>query len=97
MTDRPEHTGEAVMAKPQDPVFLARFCGQCNCGCPELYVDPGAAPERQVVLTDDFGQRVEMSLGQFQDIVRSAKDGTLDHLLDRQVAAAVEQGLTALS
>ncbi len=85
------------MAQPHGPAFVARFCGQCNCGCPELYVDLGAAPERQIVLTDDFGQRVEMSLAQFQDIVGSAKDGTLDALLDRQVTAAAEPDLTALS
>lgn len=70
------------------PVLLARFCGNCNCGCPELYVDRTAPPERQVIITDDFGQRVEMSLDQFRDLVESAKSGTLDDLLDRQVAGA---------
>jgi len=69
------------------PVFLARFCGNCNCGCPELYVDPAAAPERQVIITDDFGQRVEMSLDQFRDLVESAKSGALDDLFGPQVAA----------
>ena len=34
---------------------IATFCGQCNCGCPELYLDDAAAPERRVVITDDFG------------------------------------------
>jgi hypothetical protein len=24
---------------------VATFCGQCNCGCPELYVDPTADDE----------------------------------------------------
>ena len=70
------------------PVFLARFCGNCDCGCPELYVDPAAPPERQVIITDDFGQRVEMSVDQFRDLVESAKSGALDDLLDRQLAGA---------
>jgi hypothetical protein len=74
------------MAERHSPVFVARFCGQCSCGCPELYVDPGAATDRQVIITDDFGQRVEMSLDQFQDIVTAARNGRLDQLLDHQVA-----------
>ncbi|TMR91728.1 hypothetical protein [Nonomuraea basaltis] len=59
---------------------IARFCGQCNCGCPELFVDHSAPAERQVVITDDFGQRVEMSLDQFGSIVAAAKSGSLDGL-----------------
>jgi hypothetical protein len=74
------------MPERHDSVFLARFCGQCNCGCPELYLDLQAASDRQVVITDDFGQRVEMSLDQFGDIIQAAKNGTLDDLIDRQVA-----------
>ncbi|NUR87414.1 MAG: hypothetical protein HOY71_25315 [Nonomuraea sp.] len=57
---------------------IARFCGQCSCGCPELYVDHDAPAERQVIITDDFGQRVEMSLDQFGSIVEAAKAGALD-------------------
>ncbi|MFC4115323.1 hypothetical protein [Nonomuraea zeae] len=59
---------------------IARFCGQCSCGCPELFVDHTAPEERQVVITDDFGQRVEMSLDQFGSIVEAAKSGALDGL-----------------
>jgi hypothetical protein len=59
---------------------IARFCGNCSCGCPELFVDLSAPAERQVVITDDFGQRVEMSLDQFGSIVEAAKSGTLDDL-----------------
>lgn len=59
---------------------IARFCGQCSCGCPELFVDHAAPEERQVVITDDFGQRVEMSLDQFSSIVEAAKNGSLDNL-----------------
>ncbi len=63
---------------------LTRFavlCGQCSCGCPELFIDHGAGPERRVVITDDFGQRVQMSLDQFQVLVEQARSGQLDELL----------------
>ena len=45
---------------------LALLCGQCNCGCPEVLVDQEAPPERRIVITDDFGQRVQMSADQLQ-------------------------------
>ncbi len=60
---------------------VATFCGQCSCGCPELYVDPHAGDERRVVITDDFGQRIQMSLAQLAVIVDDARNGVLDGLL----------------
>ena len=45
---------------------IATFCGQC--GCPELWLDHDAPEERRVVITDDFGQRVELSLAQLADL-----------------------------
>ncbi|WP_173265244.1 hypothetical protein [Streptomyces pacificus] len=57
---------------------VAAFCGKCDCGCPQLFVDPGAPVERRVVLTDDFGQRVQMSADQFSSLVDDAKNGKLD-------------------
>ncbi|WFG45969.1 hypothetical protein [Pseudonocardia alni] len=60
---------------------IATFCGSCNCGCPELYVDDDAAPEKRIVVTDDFGQRVQMSVDQFADLVASARTGLLDELV----------------
>jgi len=60
---------------------VATFCGQCSCGCPELYVDPAADDERRVVITDDFGQRIQMSLAQLAVIVDDARAGVLDGLL----------------
>ena len=60
---------------------IATFCGQCSCGCPELWVDDDAAEERRVVITDDFGQRVQLSLAQLADLVGDVKDGVLDDLL----------------
>ncbi len=60
---------------------VATFCGQCSCGCPELYVDPDADDDRRVVLTDDFGQAIRMSLAQLAVIVDDARAGVLDGLL----------------
>lgn len=57
---------------------IATFCGQCDCGCPQLFVDEAAAPERRIVLTDDFGATVRMSAGQFADLVAQARSGALD-------------------
>ncbi|MFJ9907234.1 hypothetical protein ACIRVK_30830 [Streptomyces sp. NPDC101152] len=57
---------------------VATFCGNCDCGCPQLFVDPAAPADRRVVLTDDFGQRVQMSAAQFSDLVSEAKAGRLD-------------------
>jgi hypothetical protein len=60
---------------------VATFCGQCNCGCPELYIDHDAAPERRIVITDDFGQRIQMSHDQLRDLVADVKSGVLDGVL----------------
>jgi hypothetical protein len=59
---------------------VATFCGQCSCGCPELFIDDEAPAERRVAITDDFGQRIEMSLDQLDDLVGKAKSGALDGL-----------------
>ncbi len=60
---------------------IATFCGQCNCGCPELYLDHTAGPERRVIISDDFGQRIHMSLDQLHDLVTDVKAGVLDSVL----------------
>jgi hypothetical protein len=60
---------------------LALLCGQCNCGCPEVLVDQDAPPERRIVITDDFGQRVQMSVDQLQVLIGEARSGRLDELL----------------
>jgi hypothetical protein len=62
-------------------IRFAVLCGQCSCGCPELFVDHAAAPERRIVITDDFGQRVQMSADQFQVLVEEARSGRLDEHL----------------
>ena len=60
---------------------IATFCGSCSCGCPELYVDDAAPPDRRVVITDDFGQRIEMSREQLADLVADVRRGVLDEIL----------------
>ncbi|WP_087101322.1 hypothetical protein [Nocardiopsis sp. JB363] len=67
------------MSKPLTSLEpLATFCGNCNCGCPQLWFDQDAPLEKKVVLTDDFGQRVQMSQDQFQDLIEQARSGALD-------------------
>jgi hypothetical protein len=60
---------------------IALLCGQCNCGCPELFIDHAAVPERRIVITDDFGQRVQMSADQLRVLVEQARAGHLDEVL----------------
>jgi hypothetical protein len=60
---------------------IATFCGSCNCGCPEVYLAEQAPAERRVVITDDFGQRIEMSLEQLEVLVADVKSGVLDQVL----------------
>ncbi|MBB4980461.1 hypothetical protein [Streptomyces nymphaeiformis] len=62
------------------PEPIATFCGKCDCGCPQLFVDVDAPEDRRVRITDDFGQHVQMSEEQFADLVAQAKAGALDRL-----------------
>lgn len=59
-------------------VPVMRFCCHCHCGCPELLFAPDAPPERRVVMTDDFGQRIEISVDQFRTFLKHVKSGVLD-------------------
>ncbi|MFD7492527.1 hypothetical protein ACFV8T_08930 [Streptomyces sp. NPDC059832] len=70
------HDSSALDLTSFEPV--ATFCGNCDCGCPQLFVDPVASEDRRIVLTDDFGQRVRMSATQFADLVTEAEAGRLD-------------------
>jgi hypothetical protein len=73
----------ATPSAPSSPVLesVAVFCGNCSCGCPELFLDHGADEDRRVVLADDFGQRVQMSLAQLSALVADVKSGALDRLV----------------
>jgi hypothetical protein len=66
------------MPHDTDLIHVMTFCGECSCGCPELFLEPAAPDERRVVLTDDFGQRIQMSVDQWRTIVDTAKSGALD-------------------
>ncbi|WP_308282526.1 hypothetical protein [Pseudonocardia nigra] len=68
---------------------IATFCGQCNCGCPELFIDDAAPDDKRVVITDDFGQRIHMSLGQLADLVADVRKGMLDDLLGEGLTTPV--------
>jgi hypothetical protein len=74
---------------------LITFCGNCKCGsnckcgncqCPELFVDHDAAPERRIMITDDFGQRIQMSVEQLRAIVDDAREGRITSLVDAELA-----------
>lgn len=65
---------------------LALLCGQCSCGCPELLVDHEASAERQIVITDDFGQRVQMSAEQLRVLIEDARSGRLDDAVAALIA-----------
>ncbi|MET7574552.1 hypothetical protein ABZT04_39675 [Streptomyces sp. NPDC005492] len=58
--------------------LVATFCGNCDYGSPQLFVDPNAPAEQRIVLTDNFGQRVQMSVDQRSNLVDDAKAGKLD-------------------
>jgi len=42
--------------------------------------DAGAAEDKRMRITDDFGQQVQMSEEQFADLVAQARAGALDTL-----------------
>ena len=48
-----------------------------------LAVAPQAASERQVVLTDDFGQHIEISREQLDDLIAHASSRALATALSR--------------
>jgi hypothetical protein len=59
----------------------ATFCGD-HCGdCPQLFIDESTSPEQRIVLTDDFGSQIRMSIEQFRDLLAQAKAGTLDTII----------------
>ncbi|HKN98634.1 MAG TPA: hypothetical protein VJX10_16060 [Pseudonocardiaceae bacterium] len=50
----------------------------CGTGCPQLLVDHDAPEERRIVVTDAFGQRIEMSVDQLRVLIDGIKFGVLD-------------------
>jgi hypothetical protein len=68
----------AVSGNAGSTIRIALLCGNCSCGCPEVLVDHAAPQERRIVITDDFGQRVQMSADQFLVLIEEARSGRLD-------------------
>jgi hypothetical protein len=66
---------------------IAVLCGQCSCGCPELLIDHDAEPGRRIVITDDFGQRVQMSADQFRVLLDEARSGRMDEAVTAATAS----------
>ena len=68
------------MQRAESFQHIAESCGHDDCGCPEMFVDHNAPPERRIVIVDDYGQRIQMSAARFRGIVEAAKNGALDYL-----------------
>jgi len=66
---------------------IAVLCGNCSCGCPELFIDHAAAEDRRIVITDDFGQRVQMSADQLLALIEEARSGRLDEAIKGLIPA----------
>jgi hypothetical protein len=69
------------MSTHRQAIRVATFCGKNSDGCPVLWMDPDATHDRRVEITDDFGQKVQMSLAQLAELVADVKKGVLDELL----------------
>jgi hypothetical protein len=77
-------SGERKEHQMHDATGLTRIailCGSCNCGCPELFIDHAAAEDRRIVITDDFGQRVQMSADQLLALIEEVRSGRLDEAI----------------
>jgi hypothetical protein len=53
---------------------IAVLCAKCN-DCPVIAIDETAAEAKKVVITDDFGQEIQMSVEQFQVLLELAQSG----------------------
>lgn len=49
--------------------------------CPELLVDHDAPEERRIVIADDFGQQVRLSLDQLRVLATVVSSGALDPIV----------------
>ncbi len=55
---------------------IAVLCAKCN-DCPVIAIDETAPEAKRVVITDDFGQEIQMSQDQFQVLIDLAKSGAI--------------------
>ena len=69
------------MSDPKKKPFVVLCDDGWKCAaCPEIYVQDDVAPEKQISITDDFGQTVSMSKDQFRVLVSKSKKGELDNI-----------------
>ena len=65
------------MAKPRS----IRLCPEgCGGHCPEITVDSKQPSDRQITISDDFGNECHMSVAQLKDFVAKAREGEFDHI-----------------
>lgn len=57
---------------------LTTLCGDQCKGCPEIHIDYSLKQDKQIIITDDFGKRINMSKDQLRILVKQAKTGRLD-------------------
>ncbi len=81
-------TGQAAEISGAARQHLVTFSRKCSCGCPQLFVDHEAPAERRVVLVDDFGQQVQMSVDQLHAMIDQVRSGRLERVLDSALAVA---------
>jgi hypothetical protein len=58
-------------------VHITTLCADCD-QCPVISRDDSASPEKEIVLTDDFGSEVRMSRAQLSVFVEKAKAGDFE-------------------
>ena len=71
-----KNTGDGFLAEFQSVVGAVRCAVEMQRGMAERNQE--APPERRIVITDDFGQRVQMSADQFAVLIEEARSGRLD-------------------
>lgn len=66
-----------LMAKPTS----IRLCTEgCGPHCPEITIDIRRTLDKQITISDDFGNQCHMSVAQLKDFVAKARNGEFDHI-----------------
>jgi hypothetical protein len=79
---------EGAMTANGSLSHVVTFCGQGTCGRPQLFVDTTAPTERRIVLTDDFGDRIRMSVERWETTVGEASSGRLTAMVAEHLVPA---------
>lgn len=53
------------------------LCDHIAPDCPEIHTDDSLSEDKQVLITDDFGNRINMSKAQFRILLDQAKTGKI--------------------